>query len=617
MNKVIVIGLDGLEPQITEAMLAQGRLPHLARLRQQGGYARLQTTYPAQTPVAWATFATGVNPGGHGIFDFLRRDPNTYLPALATNTYQQKNPFVPPQAVNLRKGLPLWSLLSQARLPSTVIRCPVTFPPDRIQGRMLSGVGVPDLRGGLGTSTFYCSTEHLTPQQETEKIVPVQPGPDGVIATHLLGPQHPKTRADLKLDITLHPEHQKKRVILRSPGQPHLLELQEGEWSGWLRVKFKVGLLQSVSGMVRFYLARMAPVFELYASPINFDPQAPQFPISFPQEYAGELARQIGAFYTTGMAEDHDGLNHERFDEGAYLKQCQGVLAERAQMMRYELDRFDEGFFFCLFDTPDRIQHMFWRFREKEHPANRHHQDYRPELARVIEENYQACDALVGEAMASADDQTLFMVLSDHGNNSFQRGLHLNTWLYEQGLLALKKGAQPGEEAGEFFRQVDWAKTKAYALGLGGIYLNLQGREAQGIVDPAEAEALKAALAQGLSGLGDPERGRRAVRSVLPRERVYAGPYVAEAPDLLVNFEAGYRVSWATPLGGVPQGLFEDNIKKWAGDHMIDPGLAPGVLLVNQPFSGGQPSLLDLAPTILAALGAPLGPAMEGRSLVT
>lgn len=616
MKKVIVIGLDGLEPRITEALLAQGALPNLAKLKGQGGYCRLKTTYPAQTPVAWATFATGTNPGGHGIFDFLRRDPQTYLPALSTNTYQQKNPFVPPQAVNLRKGVPLWQLLSEAGLSSTVLRCPVTFPPDRIKGRMLSGVGVPDLRGGLGGSTFYCSAGNLQPQ-ETEKIVPVQPAKDGVIQTYLIGPQHPRSRADLRFDITLHPEPGRKRVILRSAGQPGLLEIGEGEWSPWLRVKFKAGLLQSVAGMVRFYLSRLEPVFELYASPINFDPQAPQFPISWPGEYAGELAGRLGAFYTTGMAEDHDGLNHQRFDEGAYLKQCQGVLKERQEMMRYELRRFSEGFFFCLFDTPDRIQHMFWRSREPGHPANRYHGSLAAGLERVIEENYQACDAIVGEALAAADDETLFIALSDHGNNSFQRGVHLNSWLHQQGLLALRPGIAPGEEAGEFFHNVDWASTRAYALGLGGIYLNQQGREGQGLVKPEEAAGLKAAIAQGLKELGDPERGQRPVRSVLSREEVYAGPYVAEAPDLLVNFQEGYRVSWATPLGGTPAGLFEDNIKKWGGDHMIDPSLAPGVLFVNQPFAKAGAGLLDLAPTILAALGVPPGPALEGRSLLS
>jgi predicted AlkP superfamily phosphohydrolase/phosphomutase len=615
MKKVIVIGLDGLEPKVAEPMLAADELPNLARLRQQGGYCRLQTTYPAQTPVAWSTFATGTNPGGHGIFDFLRRDPSTYLPALATNTYQQKNAFVPPQAVNLRQGVPVWQLLSDAGIASTVLRCPVTFPPDKIRGRMLSGVGVPDLRGGMGTSTFYCGAEQLKPQ-ESERIVPVQEGRDGAIGTYLVGPHNPKNRSDVRLDITLHLEPSRALVILKSTGQPGTLEIREGEWSQWLKVKFKIGLLQSVSGMVRFYLGSIAPVFQLYASPINFDPEAPQFPISSPPEFAAELAAKTGTFYTTGMAEDHEGLNHERFSEEAYLRQCQDVLHERERMMRYELDRFDQGFFFCLFDTPDRVQHMFWRFRESDHPSNRHHDDLDPDLARVIEENYRACDTIIGEALRHADDETLFIVLSDHGNNSFQRGLNVNTWLHDNGFLALQKGIEPGEEAGDFFHKVDWDRTQAYALGLGGIYLNLQGREANGVVEGDQADLMKAGIAKRLAGLVDPERGKTAVRSVVSREQVYSGPYVDDAPDLLVNFSEGYRVSWGTPLGGVPAGLFEDNVKKWAGDHTIDPCLAPGVLFMNRPFTGNQASLMDLAPTILAALGVPKGAAMEGRSLL-
>jgi predicted AlkP superfamily phosphohydrolase/phosphomutase len=615
MKKVIVIGLDGLEPKVAEPMLAAGELPNLGRLTQQGGYCRLQTTYPAQTPVAWSTFATGTNPGGHGIFDFLRRDPSTYLPALATNSYQQKNAFVPPQAVNLRKGVPLWQLLSDAGIASTVLRCPVTFPPDKIRGRMLSGVGVPDLRGGMGTSTFYCGADKLKPQ-ESERIVPVKEARDGAISTYLVGPHNPKNRSDVKLDITLHVEPSRSRIILKSSGQPNTLEIREGEWSQWLKVKFKIGLLQSVSGMVRFYLGSIAPVFQLYASPINFDPEAPQFPISWPPEFATELAAKTGTFYTTGMAEDHEGLNHERFNEEAYWQQCQDVLHERERMMRYELDRFDQGFFFCLFDTPDRVQHMFWRFRESDHPSNRHHNDLDPDLARVIEENYRACDAIIGDALRHADDQTLFIVLSDHGNNSFQRGLNLNTWLHDNGFLALQKGIEPGEEAGDFFHNVDWDRTQAYALGLGGIYLNLQGREANGVVEMDKASSVKAAIANRLAGLADPEGGKTAVRSVVAREQVYSGPYVEDAPDLLVNFSEGYRVSWGTPLGGAPAGLFEDNVRKWAGDHTIDPCLAPGVLFMNQPFTSDQASLMDLAPTILAALGVPKGAAMEGRSLL-
>ena len=615
MKKVIVIGLDGLEPKIVEPMLASGELPNLSRIAAQGGYSRLQTTYPAQTPVAWSTFANGTNPGGHGIFDFLRRDPETYLPALSMSTYKQKNSFVPPQAVNLRRGVPMWELLSQAGISSTVLRCPVTFPPDKIRGKMLSGMGVPDLRGGLGTSTFYCSAENIK-QEEAEQIITVKPDADGVINTHLIGPRNPKSRSYTELEITLRLQPSARRVTLQSSGQPNLLELRDGQWSEWLKVKFKMGLLQSVSGMVRFYLARQEPALELYASPINFDPATPLFPISSPSGYAGDLAARLGTFYTTGMAEDHDGLNHERFGEDAYLEQCETVLRERERMMRYELDQFDEGFFFCLFDTPDRVQHMFWRFREDDHPSNMHHNDGSADFAHVIEDNYRACDTIVGQAFEGADDQTLFVVLSDHGNNSFQRGIHLNTWLHDNGFLALQKGVSPGEEAGDLFRCVDWERTQAYSLGLGGIYLNLQGREGKGMVKPADAEGVGNAIIQGLTGLVDPERGRKSIRSVLPRHRIYSGPYVEDAPDLVVNFEEGYRVSWGTPLGGVPAGLFEDNVKKWGGDHMIDPALAPGVLFMNQPINGTEPSLMDLAPTILSALGVPKGPAMEGRSLI-
>jgi predicted AlkP superfamily phosphohydrolase/phosphomutase len=613
MKKVIVIGLDGFEPKIVERMFDKGALPNLARLRKQGGFSRIKTTYPAQTPVAWSTFATGMNPGGHGIFDFIRRDPKTYLPDLSMNRYEQKSAYLPPKAVNLRRGTPLWELLSTAGLRSSIVRFPCTYPPDNIRGRMLAGMGVPDLRGGLGTSTFYTSDPAVT-AGESESVLEVQPDRSGLVATYIIGPRNPKTRSDFHFDISIQVDAAAKRVSILSEGQPKSLEVKEGQWSDWLKVKFKTGLLQSVKGMVRFHLVQVAPVFELYASPINFDPDAPMFPISHPPEYARDLATRIGTFYTTGMVEDHGGLNNGRLNEAAYLDQCESVLREREKMMLYELDRHEEGFFFCLFDTPDRVQHMFWRFGEEEHPANHGHAS--PEMTGVVEEHYRACDEIVGKALEYADDETLFVALSDHGMNSFQRGVHLNTWLHDHGLLTLKNGNTPGSDAGDFFRNVDWSRTKAYALGLSGIYLNLKGREEQGIVEPDEAEVLKASIVKGLSGLPDPVRSKSAVRDVATREQVYNGAYAHESPDLLVNFSEGYRVSWDTALGGVPEGHFEDNEKKWGGDHIIDPCLVPGVLFMNRSFHGEKASLMDMAPTILEALNVPKGQAMEGDSLL-
>jgi predicted AlkP superfamily phosphohydrolase/phosphomutase len=314
------------------------------------------------------------------------------------------------------------------------------------------------------------------------------------------------------------------------------------------------------------------------------------------------------------MVEDYDGLINGRLDEPAFLTQCQAILRERERMMHFELGRFSAGLFFCLFDTPDRLQHMFWRFREPGHPANRG--EPTSEWAHAIEEHYRDCDAIVGRALRYADDQTLVVVLSDHGFNTFQRGVSLNTWLHQQGLLALRPGVEPGEEAGDFLRHVDWGRTRAYALGLSGIYLNLKGREEQGTVPFDEALALRAALVEKLTGLTDPERGQVAIRSVKQRDEVYDGACAAEAPDLLVNCAAGYRISWGTALGGVPRDLFEDNVKRWGGDHIIDPSLVPGVLFMSRPFDTAAPRLTDLAPTILAALGVPAGAGLEGKSLL-
>jgi len=239
------------------------------------------------------------------------------------------------------------------------------------------------------------------------------------------------------------------------------------------------------------------------------------------------------------------------------------------------------------------------------------------ELARAIEEHYRVCDAVVGRVLERADERTLVIVLSDHGFASFQRGVHLNSWLHANGYLALKTGVEPGEGAGEFLKEVDWSRTRAYALGLGSMYLNVAGREAQGIVRPEEAAPLAATIAGALAGLRDEARGAVAVRDVATREQVYRGAFAAESPDLVVRFAAGYRVSWATALGGVPGGgLVEDNVKKWGGDHIIDPSLVPGVLFMNRPFRTDGARLLDLAPTILAALGVPPGPELEGTTLL-
>jgi predicted AlkP superfamily phosphohydrolase/phosphomutase len=615
IKKVIVIGLDGLDPNIVSRLLKAGDLPYLARLKEQGGFARVATTRPAQTPVAWSTFATGTNPGGHGIFDFIRRNPKTYAPELALNRYEQKNIFLPPKAVNLRRGVPVWDLLTAAGVGSTVLRCPCSYPPDLVRGRMLAGMGVPDVRGGLGTSTFYTSREGVL-TCESENVVQLKHIGGNTYSTHVIGPRNPKAPGNLHLDVTLKADGQAQSVVIESEGDPRELAIRQGCWSDWLRVKFKVGLFQSVRGMVRFYLIRSEPELALYASPVNFDPDSPLFPISSPSEYAGELARQIGLYYTTGMVEDHAGLNNERLSEEAYLDQCAIAWHEREAMMVQELNRLEEGLFYCLFDTPDRIQHMFWRFTDAGHPANRQSRAS-TDLSRVIDDCYRRCDAVVGKALSFVDEETLFIALSDHGFCGFRRGVNLNTWLFENEFLRLRDGVRPDESAGDMLRQVDWGRTHAYALGLSGIYLNIRGREERGIVAPEEIESVKTALIEGLTGLTDANCSDAvAIRRAHARELAYSGPYVEEAPDVIIDYCPGYRVSWSSSLGGFGEPIIEDNVKKWSGDHIVDPDQVPGILFMNRPFVGQGPRLLDLAPTILAALGVPKGPAMEGNSLL-
>ncbi len=600
---------------MVERLIAAGDLPHLARLRGQTGLGRVATTRPAQTPVAWSTFATGLNPGGHGVFDFIRRDPASYFPELALNHYEQKNAFLPPKVVNGRRGVPVWSVLAEAGRGASIVRCPCTYPPDRVQGSLLAGMGVPDVRGGLGTPAFYTTDSSASPR-ESEHLIVLEPGPSGIYSTRLIGPRDPKTRGDTQIKLVFKLDARARVLTIESEGTPGVITVREGEYSGWLKVKFKLGLLQSVRGLVRFHLAACEPELKVHATAVQFDPAAPPFPISEPPDYAARLAGRIGLFHTAGMVEEHTALNNERISEDAFLNHAEIAWNEREAMLIDALERHEDGLFYCLFDTPDRVQHMFWRYLERDHPAHRG-EPFDSSYASVIDDCYRRADRVVGKALEFVDSDTLFIALSDHGFTSFRRGVNLNTWLLSNGFLALKPGVEPGPEAGDLLKGVDWGRTRAFALGLGGIYLNVKGREGQGIVEPSEVEAVKAELARGLGGLMDPRDGQTAIRRLVPREQAYTGPFTADAPDLLVDFAPGYRVSWSSSLGGVARDDLEDNTKKWSGDHIIDPSDVPGVLLMNRAYRQEGARLVDLAPTILEALGVPAIPAMEGRSLLS
>jgi predicted AlkP superfamily phosphohydrolase/phosphomutase len=254
---------------------------------------------------------------------------------------------------------------------------------------------------------------------------------------------------------------------------------------------------------------------------------------------------------------------------------------------------------------------MFWRYLEKGHPAARGGNGH--EHADAIEKIYRRSDDLVGKVLARIGKDDLLMVVSDHGFASFRRGVNLNAWLLSKGWLALKEG---GDGSAEWLRDVDWSKTKAYAIGLTGMFLNIEGREAKGIVKPGEGAAkVKAEIMAALRGLRDSHDDQTAINEAFDTAKLYSGPYLQNAPDLIIGFNAGYRTSWDGATGVVSGPVFDDNVKAWSGDHCIDPRLVPGVLFASRKIDRADPSLVDIAPTVLRLFGLDPPGHMDGKPL--
>ncbi len=538
VKKLIFLGFDGLDPKITERMMSEGKLPHFSRLKNQGGYRRLRTTYPALSPVAWSTFATGVNPAKHNIYDFLSRDLRTYAPELSSARVTRK-------AVEMRrKSETFWKILGRNLVSSTILRVPITFPPEEFNGRLLSAMCTPDLRGTQGTfSKFPGDAGELT-------------GPEGECIPFRVS-----------------------AGVLEIQGQR--LPLGAGEYSPWVRLKFP-----SARGIARFLQTQNG----VYVTPVQIDPEAPALPISHPRYYATYLAKLLGSFSTLGMAEDTWALNEAAIDQAAFLDQAALIQKEREAMFFSALERTRHGVVACVFDASDRVQHMCFND------------------APVIEALYRDMDRILGQTLPYVDTDTAIFVLSDHGFCAFRRGVNLNAWLLREGYLTLDG------EPGDYLAGIDWARTRAYTFGLGGVYLNLRGREAQGIVAPEQADTLRRELAERLSGLCDD--GAVAIARAYLSTDLYRGPYLGAAPDLIVGYADGYRASWDAAVGKVTDEVFVNNTKAWCGDHCVDPHLVPGVLFSNRPLHAQDPGIEDMAPTALRLFGIQPPAWMEGSSVV-
>jgi len=624
-HKLIILGIDGMDPQLLKQFMQQGKMPNFAKLAQEGSFRELTTSIPPQSPVAWSNLITGMNAGGHGIFDFIHRDPKTLQLYFSTSRVEAPKhtihlgnwviPLGSGRAEQLRQGKAFWQILDDHGIPNTVFRIPANFPPVPAKGETLSGMGTPDLRGTYGTFSFYTDDPTaVTGAVEGGQIIPVQVENSRVKA-NLLGPDNTFRKASPAATEPFAVDLDPLESVARISVQDQEFVLREGEWSDWIRVEFQlIPFFGNVRGMCRFYLKQAHPRFQLYVSPINIDPASPALPISTPSSYSRLLSEETGEFYTQGIAEDTKALSAAVLDDNEYLQQARTVLAEHRRIFDAEFPKFTQGVFFFYFSSLDLNSHMMWRLMDTKHPG------YEASLAAqngsAIAQFYQQIDELLGGVLPRLDSNTTLLVLSDHGFAPYYRSFNLNTWLLQNGYVKLESDANV--DSNQPFAGVDWSQTKAYGLGLNGLYLNRRGRERYGIIQPgAAADGLIKEIKGKLLSIRDPQSGLRVITRADIASEAYQGPYSQSGPDLVVGLNRGYRAGWKTILGGFPPDVLEDNTNPWSGDHCMDYTLVPGVLLSNRRIPADAPSLTDIAPTILAEFGITKSKDMLGQSVFT
>ena len=629
--KVIVIGFDGLDPVLAEKMMDAGELPAFASMRSKDGYRKLATSNPPQSPVAWASFINGAGPGTHGIFDFIHRDPSKqcspYYSAAETvegsghveiGGHQLQLSFwpfnhTPTQTLLKREGTPFWHYLDKEGIPSAFYDLPANYPPSKSEfgnHRCLCGMGVPDLLGTYGTYQHYAEDGPVRTKERDGGMRSMLFFENEAAKGYLIGPADSflMEPAPVKVPFKVLRDVDSKAAVIKI--QDHTVLLNEGEWSPWLKIDFPLSLPaplpdEHVSGICRFYLQEVVPNFRLYVTPINIDPSDPAVPITEPEPLIEEISSELGLFYTAGFQEDHKALSTEVFNDEEYAAQAQMVLDERLKLMDYAMEEYEDGLLFFYFSSTDLQAHMFWWDSDEPHPVRS-----KEEAAKYhnrIKDVYRMADGVVGRVLERYGDEATVLVMSDHGFCNFRRQFNVNTWLRDNGYI------QPADCTGLMDGTIDWSKTRAYSLGLNGIYLNLRGRERDGIVEPGgEADQLLQELVEKLGQVQDTD-GSAAIRNVYRTSEVYEGPHTERAPDLLVGYYRGFRTSWASTLGDMNEEILTDNDSAWSADHCIDPLEVPGVLFSNKPINADDPALIDVAPSILAEFGMEAPDSMTGK----
>jgi len=597
--KLVILGFDGVDPRLVERWIASGHLPNLARMKKQGTLCPLGTSSPPNSPVAWSSFATGSGPEKHGVFGFLRRDAKNYLPALAPYTIVPPRfgpaGASPPRAVSHRRGSAFWQTLDRRGIPATLLFVPYAYPPPELShGRVLAGLGAPDLRFTNSSFTLYTS-------ESAEKMVAggrvVQLTVAGSsIDTRLEGPRGPGGKP-LSVPLELRLDLRTKTLSVGMSGKRE--KLRVGGRSGWFPVSFEAAGLV-LRGRVRFHLLSLAKQLKLYASPIQIDPHAPALPLGAPPGWLEKAVGVHGGLPTVGWAHDTSAVNAGALPKEVFLADLLDTMQGRAELLYREIAARAAGLIVSVFTGTDRAAHMFYR-------------DLKRKDGGPLRKVYSLMDRIVGRVARLLPPKTRLLVLSDHGFHSFDRMLHVNRWLESQGWFT--RSRQQAEV--RFLRGVSWKESVAYSLGNGQVYANLKGRESRGVVAPgADRRKLLDDIRKRLLDLRDPVGGGRPVRAVYDVYDRAASDVRDRAPDLQLAFAPGYRSSWETSLGGAPVGdALVANPKAWCGDHAAsDFSQTPGFIASAQALSHDDPNLIDLANSVLHVFGTPLSG--NGRPLL-
>ncbi len=631
-KKVIVIGIDGMDPRLSEQMMNEGQLPSFDKLRKLGGYRPLGTSIPPQSPVAWASFINGAGPGSHGLFDFIHRNPERQCAPFysAAETVPGEGswevgdhklplafwPFNHKQAMTLlrRQGVPFWDYMDEAGIRSIFYNLPSNYPPSPSKygnHRCLSGMGTPDVLGTYGTYQHFAEDGPVRTKDEGGGKRSMIFFENETAKVKLIGPRNDflKEPKPSTIEFAVHRDKEARAAMIEIQGKKILLK--KGQWNGWVKLDFELNMPaflpdEHVSGICRFYLQEVEPNFRLYVSPINTDPSDPETPITEPEGLIEQISSELGLFYTTGFQEDHKALSNKVFADDEFVVQADYVLKERLNLLKYATEHYDDGLLFFYFSSTDLQAHMLWWDSDEKHPT-RSANDAK-KYFNHLKDVYRKLDNVVGDIIRRYGDKATVIIMSDHGLTRIKSQFNLNTWLRDNGYVQ-------SADAKSILYDVDWSRTRAYGLGINSLYLNLRGRERDGIVEPGrEREELTEELIARLEAVRDID-GRRVIRKVHRADKAYSGSATRLAPDLIVGYVRGYRASWATCLGDMTGKVLLDNDSAWSADHCADVSEVPGVIFSNRPIKAGAPSLIDVAPSILTEFGLGIPSSMEGRNI--